>query len=278
MTRRIFWDIIAVYWEMVRTNASHLIFDHKLTMNKGENKMKKIKNIICILAALALISPEYASGATLIETEGSGFMIGGAMFTTAFISRFIHFGLLSDDLYEQRNNSKGANSLMREGGRRITRTFNHISIAALILTIPSAVLGEETNYNIVKAHFHNLDKDEFKKDILKFKGKEDRELQLKGKDLVESYNYINETCGYAKSTRNISRSNTNSEEQRKVIRTVKTYKEKGCYIEYYKLVDAYAVDSLLHDGVITERDANSAKNYFATSGKNPVYIPVNNGK
>ncbi len=213
-------------------------------MNKGENKMKKIKSIFCVLVALALISPEYASGAlssnnpnSTVDKLSSVMGMSGVMLLTPGITL---------TLMNRKKPTLIASSIA--GG---------LIQGALILFVSSAVFGSEADREgIFTGDPKNLDLVLLSQNIVEFKGQEERKLQLEDKNLAESYHYINGECD-VELTLDTTTTNISDEEQKEI--QIDAYIERGCPYEFILVDNTYDVGTLLHDGMITEHNADIAK-------------------
>ncbi len=200
-----------------------------------------------------MISPEYASGAMLAEkTEAAsvGIVSVGALATAA-----LGFKLNK----EVKKKAKSMNP--KSASTRIIRHFGRTTTVLIFISLYAAVIslsyGSVPEYRVFLGDYEYLNTDLLAQDIIEFKGQKERERQLEGKTLAKIYHYINEKCD-AEPTPDTPMATINDEDQERSPEVVDAYIKIGCPREFLLIDNIYDVNTLVHEGVITENNANIA--------------------
>ena len=214
--------------------------------------MKLTKNMLCVLLGLALISPQYTSGANKSNPglpTNELILLGG-------VTSIAALGFIGGAVGKMKRKFPIKSTIIKASGLGVFG-FTLITTYAYI-----ALLFEfKEEYEKTSSRLHNLNLDLFTKlGKIEFKGIEKREFELEGKTLEERYSYVNEICSFGEPVLGLDtpRTNFNVERQGEARKVVRQYITMGCGVESLVANTAYEVKVLMRYDAISEEASDAA--------------------
>ena len=246
-------------------------------------KINKVKSVLCILVALALIIPRLGYGneenKSNSDREGADVLMAGNVLAISATVWAAGWYQITDPIIEDEWTPKKQRVAYIKGIALHVLAYWGVAFSAVVLAGHALGADAELTYLKATGYLYNIDEELSERDgIVRFKGTEERKLQLNGKRLDASYNLVNKTCAFdtPELTLYTPRGISDVKTKREMNRTVKTYIAMGCPSEFYKPQTADDVNYLHNYGVISDIAANTAKDAFKDPNRDtsyPVAIP-----